>query len=215
MRVREGWWGALIVASSIVGAPPLAAQQKRADVELEPAPTFKLENPGQRDATLLLSSPGGDVVLRLMGEVEGTRVTLDVKQPLITGHIASLNVWIVVHGWEARGDIGGYPVFFTVAPTKDGEIVRGEMPGHGVRLELEPDKLSWLPGCERDLPGVPGPVPTFEGGCVRDTWARVEVPQQILDLPSVPRMVLLAILLTDRDPIFDGYPPWIFGPRAR
>jgi hypothetical protein len=154
-----------------------------------------IERAGRKDVSLTVTAN------RVVGHVRGTPVDLTIEPSQINGHIGIelINLWMI--GDSAQGRIANRDVGFSARLTRRGHILRGTLPGHTVRLELGPNVLSWLPGCDRDLPAVaPG---LYEGECDGEGWARVTVPPAFAKMPVLPRSIVLAMLLTERDPRFE------------
>lgn len=163
---------------------------------------------GRREVSLAVTGN------RVRGQVRGAVVDLEVKPALLEGHIAGERVLLWLRREEASGTIGGHDVSFVLTPTQRGHILRGNVPGHGVRLELASRMLSFLPGCERDLlplPEVPGrPGTTYQGLCPNGRRLRVHLPPGWYALPELPRLIVLGILLTEKEDILRHQEPHLF-----
>jgi hypothetical protein len=153
---------------------------------------------------------------RVHGQVRGAVVDLEVKPALLEGHIGGERVLLWLRREEASGTIGGRDVAFVLTPTQRGHILRGNVPGHGVRLELASRMLSFLPGCERDLlplPEVPGrPGTTYQGLCPNGRRLRVHLPPGWYALPELPRLIVLGMLLTEKEDILRHEAPRLLPP---
>ena len=71
-----------------------------------------------------------------------------------------------------------------------------------MRIEESHGELSWLPSCERPLVRLPrGPAAeaVYQGTCASGRRVRLTVPDDFAALPPLPRLILLALLLTERD----------------
>lgn len=151
----------------------------------------------------------GDSLARVFGTVNRTPLSIEIRRGLLIGKIGDevVNVWL--KGKEqANGSIAGYDVDFKVSPTQNGYLLRGNLPGHTARLEMHKGILRWYPGCENALaatsPGV------FQGTCTEGKNASVVLPPSFRKLPPLARLVMLAIILTDPDPVFRNREPQMF-----
>lgn len=151
----------------------------------------------------------GDALARVFGTVNRTPLSIEIRKGLLVGKIGDevVNVWL--KGKErADGSIAGYDVDFQVSPTQAGYLLRGNLPGHTARLEMHKGILRWYPGCENALaatsPGV------YQGTCTEGKNASVVLPPSFRKLPPLARLVMLAIILTERDPVFRDREPQIF-----
>jgi hypothetical protein len=162
-----------------------------------------------------------DIVLevrgnRIEGQVRGAGVSLEVKPVELEGKIDGELVRLWMHQEIAEGSIAGHEVGFYLSPTDSGGVVRGNVPGHDVRIELRGNALSVFPGCQRPLtaqPAVPGADGiTYQGTCASGRFMRVVVPSALQRLPMMPRLIVLGMLLTERDPIFDQEEPRLLPP---
>lgn len=174
---------------------------------------FVLDWSDRRQARLSLASGANAGTWHLAGVVNGVRVDLEIKRGMVTGHIGDELLTLWFRGDVATGTIRGHDVSFVARPIETGHLVRGEVPGHSVRAELTAAGLSWFPGCEEILP--PAGRNAYAGRCAGDRSARVSIPDGFFAMPYLPRMVLLGILLTERDPIFDRDEPRLFPPLRR
>lgn len=143
----------------------------------------------------------GDALARVVGTVNRTPLSIEIRKGLMVGKIGDevVNMWLMGKE-QAGGSIAGHEVHFTVSPTQNGYLLRGNLPGHTARLEMHKGILRWYPGCENALaatsPGV------YQGTCSEGKNASVVLPPAFRKLPPLPRLVLLAIVLTERDPVF-------------
>ena len=105
----------------------------------------------------------------------GRTTTLRATATTIEGHLRGAAVSLRLEGAPDRqdrrspvdlflrndqggGTIAGEAIGYALAPTDQGAIVRGWVPGHSVRVELGKAGLSFYPGCERALfPQSAGP----------------------------------------------------------
>ncbi|MDX2019509.1 MAG: hypothetical protein SF187_04660 [Deltaproteobacteria bacterium] len=153
----------------------------------------------------------GDALARITGSVNRTPLSIDIRKRLIVGKIGDevVNIWLKGEE-QAEGSIAGYPVFFQVSSTQNGFLLRGTLPGHTARLETRKGLLRWYPGCENALaatsPGV------YQGTCTEGNNASVVLPPAFRKLPPLARLVMLAIVLTERDPVFKDDKPQLFNP---
>jgi hypothetical protein len=145
---------------------------------------------GRREIALAITADG------MAGDVWGTPVRLTIGPTSISGRIGDDE--LVLHARGARGlqgSLGGRPLGFELQPTKAGAILAASLPEHGGRLELDPARLSFLPGCDRDLearaPGI------YEGRCEDGGRVRVVVPAGMARWPEVARLAVLAVLLVE------------------
>lgn len=123
-------------------------------------------------------------------------------------------MWL--RGWRPGGDliegtIDGRESGFHLRTTPRGLLLQGAIPGHSVRLELGAEVLAFFPECEGELravaagPGVIG----YQGTCDGRT-IRVVLPAAFSRLPAAQRMVVLALLLTETDPVLEYPVPQLF-----
>jgi hypothetical protein len=152
----------------------------------------------------------GATSTQIKGKVNGVRVDLSITAALLYGHLDEESIHLVLRGLAAGGTARGHETGFSLVETERGLLLRGTVPGHTVRVELEDKKLSWFPGCENELhlrePGV------FAGSCVQDRLATVVIPKAFTELPPLVRMILLGLVLTERDPVFDSDTTRLFPP---
>jgi hypothetical protein len=93
-------------------------------------------------------------------------------------------------------------VAFSLHGTPTGYLLRGQAVGHTVRLEESHGLLSWLPSCEQPLVRLPragDAASVYQGTCASGRRMRVTVPDQFHELPPLPRMIVLSLLLTERE----------------
>jgi hypothetical protein len=138
---------------------------------------------------------------RLEGFVRHARVDVKVGSVELGGHLAGDPVWIWLHGHQAEGQIGGHPVSFVLYETPAGYLLRGQAVGHTVRLELADGTLSWLPSCEAPLVRLlrgRAPETVYQGTCASGQQMTVTVPAAFDRWLPLHRLILLALLLSDR-----------------
>jgi secreted protein with Ig-like and vWFA domain len=155
-----------------------------------------IEEEGRWDAIVKVANG------RVDGKVRGAPVSVSVERSSIAGHMAGEPVRIWMRGREAEGEIGGHDVGFTLIETPTGHLLRGKAVGHTVRLEESYGVLTWLPSCERPLVRLPrgtAAEQTYQGTCESGHRMRVTLPDQFGALEPLPRLVLLSLLLTDRE----------------
>jgi len=191
---------------------PAEAPSSRSPHEEPPRPGRLLVNwASRRGASLdVVDMYGqGDALARVFGTINRTPLSIEIRKGLLVGKIGDevVNVWL--KGKEqADGSIAGYDVDFKLSATQNGYLLRGNLPGHTARLELHKGILRWYPGCENALaatsPGV------YQGTCTEGKNASVVLPPSFRKLPPLARLVMLAIILTDRDPVFQDREPQIF-----
>jgi hypothetical protein len=151
---------------------------------------------GERDVLMSASAEW------LGGEVRGAAVGVSVGASEITGHMAGEPVWIWMHGQEAEGHIGGHPVGFWLHQTPTGHLLRGRGVGHTIRLEQSHGVLSWLPSCEGPLVRLPRgrlAETVYQGACASGRRMRLTLPDELARMAVFPRLILLALLLTERE----------------
>lgn len=157
------------------------------------------------------AAPNGpkDGLARIEGTVNRTPLSLDIRRGLMTGKIGDevVNLWL--KGEEsADGSIAGYPVSFVVLPIQNGYLLRGNLPGHTARLEVRRGILRWYPGCENALASTGAGV--YQGTCAQGKHASVVLPPNFRQLPPLARLITLALVLTERDPVFKHSDPQLF-----
>ncbi len=144
-----------------------------------------------------------DIVLqfaegRLRGDVRGMSLSLSITSDTVTGRLGDDELLIRILGTHrAQGSVGGRDLGFTFNPTETGCIVGASLPEHGGRVELDVHKLSFLPGCNRDLNRDSKTPTSFAGTCADGTNVRVDLPAPFLALPELVRMVVLGLLLPE------------------
>lgn len=149
---------------------------------------------------------------RLVGLINQDRIDLTIApSKTLHGRLGEHPVNLVLIGDTASGDVRGYPCAFEVFPIEGGFLIGGKLPGHTVRVELTQKSLRWYPGCEKELKPAAAPG-VFTGTCVENRQATVTLPPALIAMPRLPRLILLAILLTERDPVFDLQEPRLFAP---
>lgn len=159
---------------------------------------------GRRDVKVFVTAN------RITGVVRDTPISLRVFPAQIIGKIGGqpVNVWMV--GRNASGEMAGWDSGFVLTPTWQGDLLRGEIPGQTVRVEHGPDMLSWYPGCGREVPAVAPNV--YEGVCDGKRRVHVVIPEALARMPALPRLILLGLLLTEKDPVFQYHWPRLFPP---
>jgi hypothetical protein len=147
------------------------------------------------------------------GHLRGAAVSLRLEGANLTGKVGDQPVHLYLRNDEGGGSIAGEALGYALAPTDQGAIVRGWVPGHSVRVELSKAGLSFYPGCERALfPQSAGPG-IYKGECADGQMMQVTVPPAFEAMPLFPRLVVLGLLLTDRDPVFRYQKPGLFPER--
>ncbi len=195
--------------SDFLGLVRRAQEMKRlsAGEEAASSPRIVIERNGRIDGTLTLDGT------HLEGTVRGVPVRLDVKPVEIVGRIGEEPVWIMMHGHEAEGHVGGHQVGFFHSETGTGHMLQGTSVGHAVRLETALGRLSLLPNCGRTLLPVSARergVSIFQGTCDRDVVVRVTLPDALEQIEPLPRSILLALVLTDHEPGATSREPRLF-----
>jgi hypothetical protein len=195
-----------LLAALLLAAPWLALDDPRT-TDPPPAAPLVIALDGRAPVTLMLAGR------RLEGHVRGARVDVQVGRAELTGSIAGEPVWIWMHGDEAEGHIGGHAVGFTLTHTEAGDLLQGTSVRHTVRLERWLGLLSWLPGCEEwllPLPRDAEPRTVYQATCATGRRLRLSLPDALDELPPLPRLILLALLLTEPDPIVATRLPGLF-----
>jgi len=147
------------------------------------------------------------------GHLRGAAVSLKLQGARLTGKIGDQPIDLFLRNGEGGGTIAGEAIGYALAPTDQGAIVRGWVPGHSVRVELGKAGLSFYPGCERGLfPQSAGPG-IYKGECADGQMMEVTVPAAFEAMPLFPRLVALGLLLTERDPVFRYQKPGLFPER--
>jgi hypothetical protein len=194
-----------------LGGPGLAAPPTGEDPPAPVAPPampsgrLLIQHQGRRPVTILLHGP------RISGDVRGLPVDLELRGQRILGKAADQPFALLLQGSEASGNIAGQDVAFELAPTRGGAVVRGGLPGHSARIEIDGDKLSWFPGCDEELTETTPGSGVYRGRC-EGAPAQVVIPPAWQRLPRLPRFILLALFLTEREPGLPDHPPALFGP---
>lgn len=150
---------------------------------------------------------------RLAGTVHGIPVQLDVNEHTIEGRIDGEPVLVWIRGQEAAGRMGGHDVGYSHTETAGGHLLSGTAVGHTVRFETSYGILSWLPGCEAPLLSLPRGrqnETVYQGLCKSRRRMRVTIPDTFEALPPMARLIVLSLLLTERDEVFSRQSPSLF-----
>ena len=153
---------------------------------------------GRRDVTLVLAGN------RVVGRVRNTPVALTVLAAQILGKIGDQDVWLWLHGREAEGTIGGFPVHFALTETADGQALRqGQLPHElldatATRIATGAHGLAWFPSCPTPLAAAGTGV--YEGRCLSGRYMRIAIPERWRQVPPLPRLILLSVVLNQREP---------------
>ena len=189
--------------------PPSGAALAEPAPTAQPAPAAHLvvTREGRRELRLLASASS------VSGQVRGTAVHLRLEGVRMRGRIGEASVELWQRGRRhqdilVEGTIDGRESGFLLRATPQGHLLTGSIPGHTVRVELGERFLTWLPGCDENLPAVAAGI--FEGRCASGRRARVELPIALSHMPVAQRMIVLAILLTETDPVFRYTTPRLF-----
>jgi hypothetical protein len=194
IRTATGW----SPAEAVGGRFTMLADDEDA---LEPAPAsaeprLLIAREGQPEVGLVLAAD------RVVGRVRGTPVDLTIEGGQLRGTLGRRNVWLWLRGHEASGEIGGVPVRFELVETRDGHqlregfSVRSSLPYGATRVETTATSLSWS-GCGKPLGAIAG---GYGGRCASGAESRVAIPPRWQQLPALPRLILLSLFLTERDP---------------
>jgi hypothetical protein len=192
----------------------------------EPAPPPAATPPPPTTRLVIARSDRREVSLEVTatavrGEVRGRPVALTLKGNHLTGQIGgdAVNIHIFANR-QASGSVGGRELEFTFIPTERGWLVDAALPDVLGRVRVDPDRLSFHPGCGRDLllaparPAVAPAVVVYQGTCSDDTRLRIELPPALpASSPgAMARLVVLAMLLPEPDPDLRGHTPGLFPP---
>jgi hypothetical protein len=148
---------------------------------------------------------------RVRGSMRGRAVALTLDGKDLTGHIGddAVSIHIFLER-EAHGHVGGRELHFTFTATDKGWIADASLPDIGGQVRLEPEMLSFRPGCDRALSPVANRPGVYAGTCSDDTRVRVELPGSFLD--PIARLVVLSMLLPEPEPMLRGQVPGLFPP---
>jgi hypothetical protein len=161
---------------------------------------------GRREITLAVT--GDDHGFHINGQVRDARVDLEIAGPRITGKLGDENVLLLMRGTEAQGTIANHDVGFTLVTTPHGHLMRGSVPAHTTRVETTETTLAYYPGCDDPLALVaPG---SYRGTCGGGK-AEIILPPVWQQLPPLPRLILLSLLLPEPER-GDDRPRNLFGP---
>ena len=149
---------------------------------------------------------------RVQGHLRGAEVSLRLEGSLLTGSIGGQPVSLFIQQRLGRGTIAGVDLAFELAPTDTGAIVRGWVPNHAVRVELKRDTLIIHPGCDEPLSRQKEAV--YRGRCDNGQTLEVALPPAFESMPMFPRLLILGILLTERDPVLAPERPPLFSDDA-
>jgi hypothetical protein len=206
----EGASGAVGPASAL---PPSLPSPRSADRGGTPTPAITpaadLLRIARQDRRAIALEVAGR---RIEGFARGLDLRLEVGDRELTGTIgeASVRLWRRPRGAGdelIEGTIDGRQTELSLRTTDRGQLLQGSIPGHTVRLELGADELTFFPGCDGKLRAA-GPA-AFVGTC-EGRKIRVELPPAFSRLPSAHQLVVLALLLTETDPVFRYATPRLF-----
>jgi hypothetical protein len=188
------------VARPELDLPTLRQAREPEAAPPQPAPVaderLVIARAGRRDLRLAVTRNA------IHGDVRGAALELTVRPRWITGRIAGDELSIHFFGSRsAEGSVGGRSLGFEFNPTEHGWIAGASLPDHAGRVALDPARLSFLPGCDRDLPAVPGRPGAYEGTCSDGARVRIELPPSFFRMPELARLVVLAMLLPEPDPV--------------
>jgi hypothetical protein len=159
-----------------------------------PGPAVRVSREGRPDFTMTVTSN------RIEGWARGSSVALRLEGRQLLGKVGDQPVSLYTRRSFATGTISGQDTGFALATTTGGAVVRGAVPGHTLRIEVGRGFLSWYPGCQARIPErTPG---VYEGACADGRRVRVSLARPFLELPEMPRLIVLGILLSERDPVF-------------
>jgi hypothetical protein len=136
------------------------------------------------------------------GQAGGQPVDLSIAGAHLTGHLAGEPISLWMRGRQAHGTIAGSDVAFFLNDTPTGHLLRGVSLGTTVRFEESIGSISWLPSCQTALVRLPRrerDVVVYQGGCATGRRMRLELPTTVADLAPLPRLILLALLLVERE----------------
>jgi hypothetical protein len=145
------------------------------------------------------------------GSVRGRAVALTLDGKDLTGHIGddAVSIHIFLQR-EAHGQVGGRDLHFTFTPTDKGWIADASLPDVGGQVRLEPEMLSFRPGCDRVLAPVANRAGAYAGTCSDESRMSIALPAVFLD--PIARLVVLSMLLPEPDPMLRGQVPGLFPP---
>lgn len=146
---------------------------------------------------------------RIAGKVRDADIGLQIVGQRIIGKVGGENLLLLQHGDEAEGTIANHAVGFSLFTTPTGHLMRGSVPAHTTRVEISGRTLSYYPGCDDPLTMVA--ANTYEGTCGGGK-VQVVLPAAWQHLPPLTRLILLSLLLPERDPGLADNPPALFGP---
>jgi hypothetical protein len=178
------------------GDPDPVFEQPEADL---PAPArLLIRRPGRTDAWLVLAGE------RAVGNAGSTPISLALGDRQITGSLGPHPVSLRVQGRDAQGTVGGRPIRFELADIPQGHALRavtvGQRPlfADATLLESTPGRLWWRSTCDGGLLArAPG---EYQGHCGADGAVSVTLPPAWLQLPALQRLIVLALLLIEREP---------------
>jgi hypothetical protein len=147
---------------------------------------------------------------RVEGRVRGVTVALRIEGALLSGKIGEQPVSLFLRQRGAHGTIAGEDLGFTLSETEAGGIVRGQVPSHTISLELGRQGLTIFPACAAPLPELAGSAGSFRGRCADGRDLEVTLPPAFRAMPLFPRLLILGILLADRDPVLRERRPGLF-----
>jgi hypothetical protein len=143
----------------------------------------------------------------IAGSVRGVPVSLSVGAKSLTGRIGDDAVLIHVFGTrEASGTVGGRELEFAFTPTDRGLILRASLADVSGRVELDGDRLSFLPGCALTA----ARSGAYAGRCADGTALQVALPPSFWRLPERTRLIVLGMLLLEPESELERTGPSLF-----
>jgi hypothetical protein len=146
---------------------------------------------------------------RIVGKVRDATFALELVGQRILGKLGDENVLLLLHDTEAQGTIANHEVGFQLSTTPTGHLLRGSVPAHTTRVEMTDKTLSYYPGCDEPLVLV---APRTYAGSCGGGRTQVVVPLAWQRLPPLTRLVLLSLLLPEREAGLPDSPRALFGP---
>ena len=177
--------------------PATPTPQQTAPAVIEPSPpaaALVIRGVGRGEVSLALA---GD---RLVGRSGATAIDLHLSDGMLTGRLGAHPVSLAIHDRRAEGTVGGRPIRFELADIPEGKALRAVSVGlqplfaaNGL-LEVTPTRLWWRSLCTGAL--TARAVGEYQGTCGADGLVSAILPPAWWQLPPLPRMIVLALLVT-------------------
>jgi hypothetical protein len=159
-------------------------------------PSLVVRRPGRGDVTLTLANG------RMAGRAGATPVDFHLSEGRLTGNLGTYPVLLSIHDRRAEGTVGGRPIRFELADISGGHALRAVSVGlnplfaPNTLLEVTADRLWWRSACGEAL--AARGAGRYQGSCGGEGPVTATLPRGWWDLPAMPRMIVLSLLVSGR-----------------